>query len=126
MNRYVYLLLKIIISSLAVMVTAWLLPGAHVEDYFAGLAVALLLAFFNAFLKPVLILLTLPVTVLTLGLFLFVINALIIQLTGELLSGFTIENFWWALLFSLLLSIVTGVFESIDKPRHGHNAKPRN
>lgn len=117
MNRYLYFFFKIIISSIAVMVTAWILPGANVEDYFAGIAVALLLAFFNAFLKPIFIILTLPVTVVTLGLFLFVINALIIQLTSALLDGFTVNNFWWALLFSLLLSLVTGVFESIDRPR---------
>ncbi len=117
MNRFVYFLIKIIISSLAVMVTAWLLPGASVDDYFTGIAVALLLAFFNAFLKPLLVVLTLPVTVVTLGLFLFVINALIIQLTGSLLEGFTVNNFWWALLFSLLLSLVTGIFEGFDKPR---------
>lgn len=117
MNRFVYFLIKIIISSLAVMVTAWLLPGASVDDYFTGIAVALLLAFFNAFLKPLLVVLTLPVTVVTLGLFLFVINALIIQLTGSLLEGFKVNNFWWALLFSLLLSLVTGIFEGFDKPR---------
>lgn len=105
------------------MVTAWLLPGASVDDYFTGIAVALVLAFFNTFLKPVFILLTLPITLVTFGLFLFVINALIIQLTGSLLEGFTVNNFWWALLFSLLLSLVTGVFESIDKPRNRRELK---
>ncbi|MDR9399706.1 phage holin family protein [Salibacter sp.] len=105
---------KIIISSLAVMVAGWVLPGVEIDDYFTGIAVALILAFLNAFLRPILVVLTLPVTVLSLGLFLFVINALLILLVDYFLSGFYVDNFWWALLFSLVLSIVTSVFEAIN------------
>ena len=123
MNRYLYFFFKIVISSLAVMVTAWILPGASLDDYFTGIAAALLLAFLNAFLRPLLVLLTLPVTVLTMGLFLLVINALIILLIDYFLPGFTVNNFWWALLFSLLLSLVTSVFESIG--RNSESQHPR-
>jgi putative membrane protein len=70
---------------------------------------ALVLAILNAIVKPILIFITLPITVVTLGLFLFVINALIILLADKLLKGFQVNGFWWALLFSLLLSIVTSV-----------------
>lgn len=96
------------------MVSAWLLPGVHIDDYFTGIAVALLLAFLNAILKPLLIIFTLPVTVVTLGLFLLVINAVIIQIANSMISGFDVDGFWWALIFSFVLSMVTSVFESIQ------------
>lgn len=107
-------LIKILISSLAVMVAGLLLPGVHIEDYFTGIAVALILAFLNAFVKPLLVILTIPATLLTFGLFLLVINAIIILLADYVVDGFEVDNFWWALLFSLLLSIVTSLFESLN------------
>ena len=108
------LLIKIIISSLAVMVAGLLLPGVHIEDYFTGIAVALILAFLNAFLKPLLVILTIPATLVTFGLFLLVINAAIILLADYIVPGFVVDNFWWALLFSLLLSIITSLFERLN------------
>lgn len=107
-------LIKILISSLAVMVAGLLLSGVHIEDYFTGIAVALILAFLNAFVKPLLVILTIPATLLTFGLFLLVINAIIILLADYVVGGFEVDNFWWALLFSLLLSIVTSLFESLN------------
>jgi putative membrane protein len=77
--------------------------------------VALVLAILNAIVKPILILLTLPLTILTLGLFLFVINAVIILLAGSFIDGFVVDGFWWALLFSLLLSIITSLLTSRKK-----------
>lgn len=108
-------IVKILISSLAVMVSAWLLPFVSVDDYFTGIAVALILSFLNAVLKPLLVILTLPVTVVTLGLFLLVINAIIILITNSLLDGFHVGGFWSALFFSLILSFVTSVFERMQK-----------
>lgn len=102
---------KIIISSLAVMVVSYLLPGVHIEDYVAAIWVAFALSILNGFLKPVLVILTIPATILSLGLFLLVINAGIILIADYFLSGFGVDGFWWALLFSLLLSVVTSLLE---------------
>lgn len=97
------------------MVTAYLLPGVHVESYTTGIIVALVMSVLNAVVKPIMVIITLPVTVVTLGLFLLVINALIIQLASSLVGGFHVDGFWWALIFSLLLSFVVGIFNRIDK-----------
>lgn len=109
-------LVKILISSLAVLITAYILPGVQVDSYLIAILVATVLAFLNTFLKPVLVILTIPATVVTLGLFLIVINALIVMLADYIIDGFEIRSFWWALFFSLVLSLVTSIFESIDKP----------
>jgi len=107
------ILVKIIISSLAVFLTAWLLPGAEVTDYVAALWVAIVLALLNGFLKPLLVLLTIPITIFTLGLFLLVINAGIILMGSHLVDGFYVDGWFSALLFSLVLSILTSVMESL-------------
>jgi putative membrane protein len=106
-------LVKIIISSLAVFLTAWLLPGAEVTDYLSALWVAIVLALLNGFLKPILVILTIPITIFTLGLFLLVINAAIILLGSHLVDGFYVDGFWWALLFSFVLSVITSAMESL-------------
>jgi putative membrane protein len=106
-------LIKLLLSALAVMLVGYLLPGITVENFWVALIVAALLALLNVTLKPILVVLTIPVTILTLGLFLLVINALMILLADALISGFMVSNFWWALAFSLILSIVTSIFESI-------------
>jgi putative membrane protein len=102
-------LIRLIISAIAVMLTAWLLPGIHVEGFITALAVALALAVLNVILKPILIILTIPVTILTFGLFLLVINALIILLTGSIIGGFYVDGFGWALLFSIILTIISSI-----------------
>jgi putative membrane protein len=102
-------LVKLIVNTLGVFITAWLLGSAvKVDGIGMAVLVALVLAIFNATLKPLLIFLTLPATLVTFGLFLFVINALIIMAADSLLSGFSVANFWWALLFSLVLSVING------------------
>lgn len=108
-------LVRILISALAIMVTQWLLPGVSVDSFITGMIVAAVLSFLNAIVKPVLVVLTIPVTLVTLGLFLIVINAFIIQLTANLVSGFHVNGFIWAVLFSFILSIVTSVFNEIDE-----------
>lgn len=106
---------KIIVSALAVIVTSYLLPGISINGPITAIIVAAVLAFLNAVVKPIMIILTIPVTVLSFGLFFFVINALIILLTDYIVDGFEVKSFWWALLFSFILSLVTTVFNSIAK-----------
>lgn len=100
------ILINWFVSTLVVIIAAYLLPGVHVESFWTALAVAIVLGILNLFLKPLLILLTLPVTIVTFGLFLLVINALLILLTGSIVPGFTVDGFWWAMLFSILLSLI--------------------
>ena len=109
------LIIKIIISSLAVFLSAYLLPGVEVDTYVTAIWVAIVLALLNGFLKPLLIVLTIPVTLVTLGLFLLVINAAIILLADNFVDGFFVDGFWWALIFSLVLSVTTSIMESLGK-----------
>ena len=114
------ILIRLIISAIAVLVTDLLLPGVSLGDMsqtnglLTAVLVAAVLGLLNAVLKPLLILLTLPVTVVTLGLFLLVINAVIVLIAARLIPGFTVESFWWALGFSLLLSFITSVLSTFD------------
>ena len=107
------LLINLLISAIAVILVAYFLPGVTVDSFLTAIIVAIVLAVLNALLKPVLILFTIPITILTLGLFLLVINAAIILLTDALIDGFEVRSFLWALIFSLILSIVTSIFEGI-------------
>jgi len=116
----VNLLVRLIISTLAVLVTGLVLPGVHADDIVTGLLVAVVLGLLNTFLRPLLILLTLPVSVLTLGLFLLVINAGMVLLAARIVPGFVVEGFWWALLFSIILSVVQGFLQGLDRPRNEH------
>jgi putative membrane protein len=100
------LLFHWLIYAIAIVITAYLLPGVRLSGFSAALVAALVLGLVNTFIKPVLLLLTLPLNILTLGLLTFVINALLIMLTSSLVPGFVVTGFWWALLFSLVLSII--------------------
>jgi putative membrane protein len=114
------ILIRLIISAIAVLVTDLLLPGVSLGDMgttnglLTALLVAAVLGLLNALLKPLLILLTLPVTMVTLGLFLLVINAVIVIIAARIVPGFSVDSFWWALGFSLLLSLVTSVLNAFD------------
>lgn len=108
-------IIKIIISALAVLITAYMLPGVDVVNILDAIIVAAVLAFLNAIVKPLLVILTIPITILTLGIFLIVINALIILATDYLVDGFYVKSFWWAILFSVILSVITSVFEKLVK-----------
>ncbi|MGE5106251.1 MAG: phage holin family protein [Sphingobacteriales bacterium] len=101
-------LLKILITAVNVFLLALILPGIELkkDDFITAIIVALVLAFLDAIVKPLLILFTLPATILTLGLFLFVINACIILIAAHFVGGFTVEGFWYALLFSICLSFL--------------------
>jgi putative membrane protein len=91
--------------------------GIHVQNLATSVIVALVLAVLNAIVKPVLVLLTLPVTIFTLGLFLLVINAVIVILCSKLVTGFTIDSFWHALLFSILLSVFQSIVFGMTKEK---------
>lgn len=97
-------LLKILITTVNAFILANILPGIEISNIFTALIVAIMLAILDATVKPLLIILTFPVTILTLGLFLFVINASIILTAGYFIDGFKIAGFWHAFLFSILLS----------------------
>lgn len=116
-------ILKLLVSTFAVVITSYLLPEAnvHVDKFTTAIVVAFVLALLNSLLKPVLIILTIPVTILSFGLFLLVINAFIIQLAGYFVPGFIVKGFWWALLFSIILSLVTWLLELPVKPKHNRD-----
>jgi putative membrane protein len=101
------LLLRWVLNAGALLLVAYLLDGVTLETYTAAFIAALVLGLVNAVIRPVLVVLTLPVTILTLGLFIFVINALLFWLTAEIVKGFHVDGFGWALLGSILYSIIT-------------------
>ena len=103
------MLKRILINSLVVFLLAWLMPGIDVSSYAYAILVAVVLGVLQAIVKPLLILFTLPVTVLTFGLFIFVINAIIVLMADSLLSHFAVSSFGSALVFSILLSIIQGM-----------------
>jgi putative membrane protein len=108
-------IVRFLLNGLAVVLTAYLLPGVDVTDFWTALIVALVLILANMFVKPILIVLTIPITIVTLGLFLLVINALIILMADYLVDGFSVDGFWWALLFSLILSLFNSLFDDLTK-----------
>jgi len=108
-------LLRLLLSALAVVILSKILPGVGVDSYITAVIVALVLSLLNVIVKPLLIILTLPITILTLGLFLLFINAGIIVLADYFVSGFSVTTIWWALLFSLLLSFLQSILFSLLK-----------
>ena len=109
------LVMRLIVTSMVAFGLSYLLEGIKFDSFWTAIIVAMVLAILNAIVKPILILFTLPITLLTFGLFLFVINALIILLAEKLVSGFRVDGFWWALLFSLLLSLLTSLLYNNKK-----------
>ncbi len=103
------LIIKIVITAILVMGIAHGIPGVHVVSFVTALIVAVVLGMLNIFIKPILVLLTLPATIFTLGLFLLVINAVIILLCANIVGGFRVDSFWTALLFSIILSFLQSI-----------------
>jgi putative membrane protein len=112
-------IIRFFLSGLAVLLGAFLLPGVHVDNFGYALLAAAALSLANFLVKPALIVLTIPITIVTLGLFLLVINALIILLVDYFVPGFNVDGFWWALAFSLLLSIFNSMFSNMSKDNNG-------
>ena len=108
-------IIKLLLTAVAVFLLAKFLGGVSVDGYGSAIIVAIILAVLNLFVKPILVIFTLPITILTLGLFLLVVNALIILLADNLISGFSVDGIWTAILFSILLSILQSILHSALK-----------
>lgn len=109
-------LFRIIILSFSVVIAAYILPGVTLEDFSTAIVVGFVLALLNSILKPILIVLTIPITLLTMGLFLLVINAGMIMIASHFVVGFEVDGFWYALLFSIVLSIISSLL-GIEKTK---------
>lgn len=107
------ILLKWLLMTISIMTAAYLLPGVTVQSFWAALVTALVLGLINAVLRPILLVLTFPLTVVTLGLFILVLNGLLVLLTSAIVDGFSVMNIWWAMLFSIVFSIISFVFNQI-------------
>lgn len=107
------LLLVWILNAVALLVVAYILPGIHIASFMSALGAAVVLGLLNMLVKPVLQLLTLPLTIVTLGLFLLVVNALVFWLAGSILKGFQVTGFWWAFIGAIVYSIVTSLLSNL-------------
>jgi putative membrane protein len=114
-NRDMKIIIRWIISALAIAIAAYVLPGVHVAGVVSALVLAVVLGAINTFIKPLLVILTLPLSILTLGLFMLVLNAFLIILATLIVPGFSVDGFWWALLFSIVLTIVHTILEKFNK-----------
>ena len=112
---------QMVVMALATVLAAYIMPGVHIDTFWAAILTAAVIALLNNFIRPILIVITLPVTAITLGLFLFVINAIIILMASELVGGFHVDSFGSALLFSLILM---GVNYLLELPNKYLNSKP--
>ena len=106
-------IIRLLVTAAAAYGLSMVLSGVHVADFKTAFIFALVLALLNAIVKPLLIILTLPITILTLGIFLFVINALIILLADRFIDGIKVDGFLWALIFSLILSVLSSLLNSM-------------
>jgi putative membrane protein len=109
------ILINLLINGLAVYITARVLPGVSVDSFITAIIVSVVLGLVNTFIKPILFILTLPASILTLGLFTLVINALMIFLVATFVKGFHVNGFWSALFFSVVLSLVGSVLRTLSK-----------
>jgi putative membrane protein len=107
------LLLVWILNAVALLIVAYLLPGITVAGFGSALIAAVVLGLLNMLVKPVLIFLTLPITIVTLGLFLIVLNALLFWFVGSIIKGFQVNGFWWALIGAILYSIISGLLSRL-------------
>jgi len=106
-------LVRLVLNGLAIIIAAWLLPGIHISSTLSALLAGVILGFVNAIVRPVLFFLTLPLTLLTLGLFIFVLNAICFALTAWLVPGFSVDGFFSALVGALLVSVVSWILNGL-------------
>lgn len=106
---------NLVVNTLSIFAVSYILKGVHVDSFLIAILVAVVMSVLNVTLKPLLILITIPFTLVTFGLFLLVINVLVIYAAAALIDGFAVDGFWWALLFSLLVSIVNGVLFGLGR-----------
>lgn len=107
------LLVRWVISAIAIILSTYLLAGIHVTNFVTALVIALVLGVLNTLVKPILFFLTLPITILTLGLFALVLNALMVLLASSIVPGFSVDGFLWALLFSIVLGLLNAFLGKI-------------
>ncbi len=107
-------LVSLILSSIAVFVTAHVLPGVHLNSFGTAVAVAIVLGLVNAVIRPILFILTLPINILTLGLFSFVIIGSLVMLTSAIIPGFQVDGFLWAIAFAVLLAFINGFIQAFN------------
>lgn len=106
------ILISIIINTIAVLLTAYILPGIHIATFWTALLVAIVLGIVNAILRPIIFILTLPINILTLGLFSFVIMGLLVYLVSAIVPGFKVDNFWWAILFAIIVALINWILNA--------------
>lgn len=104
------LIIKLLVNAVAVFAFGYMLKGVEVKSFGTAVWVAILLALVNAFVRPIVLFLTIPFTIITFGLFILVVNTLMVMLVDWIVDGLKIKNFWWALLFSVLMSLVNVLF----------------
>lgn len=109
------MILRLLLNTFSVIITSYLLPGVELEGFLNAVLVAIVIGFLNLFVKPLLVVLTIPVTLFTFGLFLLVINALIILLADSIIAGFMVHGFWWALGFSIILTIINSLLGTNER-----------
>lgn len=109
------ILRNLIVNTLSIFAVSYILSGVHVNDFVTAILLAVVMSVLNVTLKPLLIIITIPVTFMTLGLFLLVINVIVLYAAAALIDGFSLDSFWWALLFSLLVSFVNSVLFGLGK-----------
>lgn len=106
-------IISLLLSTIAVIITSYILPGVHVQSFFTALVVAVLIGIVNAFILPFLLLITLPINILTLGLLTFVIIGFLVMAVSSIVPGFHVDGFFWALIFALVLTIINSFIHSI-------------
>ncbi len=107
------ILFKWLLMTLSVGIAAYLLPGISISGFLSALFVALFLGIVNTLVRPLLIIITLPINIITLGFFTFVINAMLVLLASKVVHGFIVKGFWWAMLFSVILSVIQYLLSKI-------------
>ena len=112
---------KLLLNAAALIIASYLIPGVDVDNFYSAVIVAIVLAILNAFVKPLLIIVTIPITILTLGLFLFCINAILILIADKLIDGFAVDGLLWALVLSFVMSVLNSIFGISDKSNRPKN-----
>jgi putative membrane protein len=116
-------IIRVTLSGLAILIATKILGGVQVDDYRVAWVIAILLSVLNSLVRPILVLLTLPITILTLGIFLLFINGFIILLIDDILDGFTVDSIGWAIAFSILISLFTYLLESFLGTREKNDGR---
>jgi len=103
-------LTKILVGGISVLIADWIVSGVSVTTWFGGFVLAAVIILLNLTIKPLMVVITFPITLLTFGFFLLVINALVVVIAAEVVPGFYVDGFWWAMGFAICLSIINGIF----------------